>query len=75
MQTIDITPSWSAVGEIYIRLAESNEQKALRAMSGEIRKAFAIASAAVALSKGWSESEKAAFNALVKSRGERCENG
>lgn len=62
-KTIDLTPTWSAIGELFIRLAESNEQAALRNMAPEIRKAFAIATAAVAASAHWDEAQKAAFDA------------
>lgn len=62
---IDITPTWSAIGEIYIRLAESNEQKAIRGMRDEIRKAFAIASAAVAMSKEFDDAQKQRFQQLL----------
>jgi hypothetical protein len=61
-QTIDLTPTWSVIGEMYIRFAESNEQAAIRNMAPEIRKAFAIATATVAIYEGWDESQKTAFN-------------
>lgn len=61
-ETIDLTPTWSAIGEIYIVFAESNEQTAIRGMAPEIRKAFAIATATVAASADWDESTKAAFD-------------
>ena len=64
-ETIDLTPTWSDVGEMYIRFAESDEQAAIRQMAPEIRKAFAIATAAVAASKDWDESTKAAFDKLL----------
>jgi hypothetical protein len=61
-KTIDLTPTWSAIGEVYILFAESNEQAAIRSMAPEIRKAFAIATATVAASADWDEATKAAFD-------------
>lgn len=61
-ETIDLTPTWSAIGEIYILFAESNEQAAIRPMAPEIRKAFAIATAVVAASATWNDEQKAAFD-------------
>ncbi|MBD8483917.1 hypothetical protein [Pseudomonas coleopterorum] len=43
--TIDLTPTWGEIGNIYTRLATSNEQKALEAMHGEAARAFAAAEA------------------------------
>lgn len=43
--TIDLTPTWGEIGNIYTRLAASNEQKALEGMRSEAARAFAAAEA------------------------------
>lgn len=67
-QTIDITPTWSAIGEMYISFAQSNEQAAIRPMAPEIRKAFALATAATALYETLNESQRTEFNKIVKAQ-------
>ena len=51
-RTIDMTPTWGEIGLIFIRIAMSNEQKALKAGRPEIARAFAMAEA---LSNVWGE--------------------
>lgn len=63
---IDLTPTWGDVGEMYIRFAESNEQKAIRAMAPEIRKAFAIAQAGTVIAPLLNDEQKAAFNKVME---------
>lgn len=43
--TIDLTPTWGEIGNLYARLAVSNEQKAMEAMRSEVARAFAAAEA------------------------------
>lgn len=43
--TIDLTPTWGEIGNIYTRLAASNEQAALSQMHSEAARAFAAAEA------------------------------
>lgn len=43
--TIDMTPTWGEVGNIYMRLAESGEREAARACRDQAAKAFAFAEA------------------------------
>lgn len=43
--TIDLTPTWGEIGNVYTRLAASNEQKALEGMKSEVARAFAAAEA------------------------------
>ena len=51
MQTIDLTPAWGEIGNLYVRLAESGEVKALAGMRREAAKAFAAAQALLAVQK------------------------
>lgn len=44
-QTIDLTPTWGEFGNIYARLAESGERKAVRAMRSDMARAMASAAA------------------------------
>lgn len=43
--TIDLTPTWGEIGNVYARLVASNEQKALEGMRSEAARAFAAAEA------------------------------
>lgn len=43
MRTIDVTPTWGELGNLYCRLAEAQEVKAIRGMRSEVAKAFAAA--------------------------------
>lgn len=43
--TIDITPTWGEVGNIYMRFAESGEREAARAYRDQAAKASAFAEA------------------------------
>lgn len=45
LMTIDLTPTWGEVGNIYVRFAESGERNAARAMRADVAKAFAFAEA------------------------------
>lgn len=49
MQTIDMTPTWGEIGNIYARLAASGETKALAGMRSEAARAFAAAQALQAI--------------------------
>lgn len=48
-ETIDVTPTWGEVGNVYRRLVESAETKAAKAMGPEIAKALAAAQALTAI--------------------------
>lgn len=65
-ETIDLTPTWSEMGEIYIGLAESGEIKAIRGLREDARKAFAMASAMVIMSQDWDAAQKERFHLLCK---------
>ena len=52
VETIDCTPSWGSIGLLMMRLALSNETKALRAGATEFARAFAMAEG---LSSIWGE--------------------
>jgi hypothetical protein len=43
--TIDVTPTWGEVGNMYKRFAETGEGNAARAMHADLAKAFAFAEA------------------------------
>ncbi|MEY2152339.1 hypothetical protein AB7849_15645 [Rhodanobacter sp. 115] len=43
--TIDLTPTWGELGNVYTRMAESGERAAARGMRGEVARAFALAEA------------------------------
>lgn len=45
MKAIDMTPTWGELGNLYCRLAETQEVKAIRGMRSEMAKAFAAAEA------------------------------
>lgn len=45
MKTIDLTPTWGEIGNMYTRLAESKEVKAIQGMRSEVARAFAAAQA------------------------------
>jgi hypothetical protein len=47
--TIDMTPTWGQIGAMYVRLAESKEVKAIRAMRSEVARAFSAAQALQAI--------------------------
>lgn len=47
--TIDMTPTWGEIGNVYRRLVESRETKAAKAMAPEIAKALAAAQALTAI--------------------------
>ena len=42
---IDLTPTWGEIGLMFVRLAESSETKALRAMKPEVARAMGFAQA------------------------------
>ena len=48
-ETVDLTPTWSTIGAIYARLAESGEVKACAAYRSEAMRAFAMAQALAAI--------------------------
>jgi len=45
MKTIDITPTWGEWGNVYARLAESGETRAVRALRPDLARALAAAQA------------------------------
>ncbi|VWC52657.1 hypothetical protein BLA23254_08049 [Burkholderia lata] len=58
-ETIDLTPTWGEVGNLYARLAESGETAAIRGMRSEAAKAFAAAQAFTAIQATLSEEQRA----------------
>lgn len=48
-ETIDITPTWGSIGALYVRLAESQEVKAISGMRSDVAHAFASAEALKAI--------------------------
>jgi hypothetical protein len=48
---LDITPTWGEIGNLFMRLALSNEARAIEAMKPEIARAMASAQALVAIEK------------------------
>lgn len=46
---VDVTPTWGEIGNIYTRLAESKEVKAIKGMRSEIARALAAAQALQAI--------------------------
>lgn len=57
-KTIDLTPTWGEVGMLFIRLALSQEVKALEHMRPEIAKAMAAAQALTAIRATLSDEQK-----------------
>lgn len=49
MQTIDLTPTWGEIGNIYARLAESGETEAVARLRSEVARAFAASQALMAI--------------------------
>lgn len=43
--TIDLTPTWGEIGNVYTRMAETGEHAAAREMHSEAARAFAFAEA------------------------------
>ncbi|RBB38899.1 hypothetical protein DPV79_16095 [Burkholderia reimsis] len=58
-KSIDMTPTWGEVGNIYTRCAESGETKAVRGMRSEVAKAFAAAEAFSAIRNTLTEEQRA----------------
>lgn len=56
---IDVTPSWGEIGLLMIRLAMSKETRALEAAKPEFAKAFALASAMVAINGTLNDTQRA----------------
>ncbi|GJH39049.1 hypothetical protein CBA19CS91_39850 [Paraburkholderia hospita] len=57
--TIDMTPTWGQIGAMYVRLAESKEVKAIRALRPEVARAFAAAQALQAINDTLTEEQRA----------------
>lgn len=55
---IDMTPTWGEIGLLFMRLALSKEVRALQAAMPEIARAFALASAFVAIKDTLNESQR-----------------
>ena len=58
-ETIDMTPSWGEIGTLYVRLAESQEVKAIRGMRADVARAFAAAQALQAIKATLTEEQRA----------------
>ena len=63
--TIDLTPTWGEVGNMYVRLAESGEVAAIRRMRSEAAKAFAAAQAFTAIQATLSEEQRAIASGVL----------
>ena len=57
--TIVITPTWGEIGNLFMRLALSNEVRAIEAMKSEIAKAMAGAQALIAIQKTLTDEQQA----------------
>lgn len=58
-ETIDMTPTWGNIGVLYVRLAESQEVKAIRAMRSDVARAFAMAEALKAITPTLNDEQRA----------------
>ncbi|WP_321809038.1 hypothetical protein [Burkholderia sp. BCC1993] len=58
-ETIDITPTWGNIGALYVRLAESQEVKAIRGMRSDVARAFASAEALKAIMSTLNDDQRA----------------
>lgn len=58
-ETIDITPTWGNIGALYVRLAESQEVKAIRGMRADVARAFASAEALKAIMSTLNDEQRA----------------
>lgn len=45
VMTVDLTPTWGEIGNVYARMAESGERAVVRELRGELARAFAFAEA------------------------------
>ena len=63
---IDLTPTWGEIGLLFIRLAMSKETRALDAAKPEFAKAFALASAMVAINGTLSETQRAIVSETIR---------
>ena len=52
-QTINIAPTWGAIGDYFFRIAESNEQAAMKPMREEVARAFSFAEWRSSKAKIW----------------------
>lgn len=58
-KTIDMTPTWGEIGNLFMRLALSNEVRALEAMKSEVARAMASAQALIAIQKTLTDEQHA----------------
>jgi hypothetical protein len=65
MEKIDMTPTWSEVGNLFFRLAESREVKALQAGKSEFLRGFAMATALNELMPALSEEQCAQVHETI----------
>lgn len=63
--TIDLTPTWGDIGLLITRLALSKEVRAIEAARPEIARAFALASALVAINDTLTDEQQALVSAAV----------
>lgn len=57
--TIDMTPTWGEIGNLFMRLALSNEVRAIEAMKSEVARAMASAQALIAIQKTLTDDQQA----------------
>lgn len=57
-ETIDLTPTWGEMGNLYARLAESGERDAAKALRSEVARAFAAAQALKAITASLTNDQK-----------------
>ncbi len=65
-RVIDLTPTWGEFGNIYTRLAESKEVKAIKGMRCEVARAMAAAQALNAITGTLSEEQSAIVAKTMK---------
>lgn len=63
---IDCTPTWGSIGLLMMRLALSNETKALREGASEFAKAFAMAEALSSIYGELTDEQRARVDATIR---------
>lgn len=66
LETVDISPTWGDVGNVFMRFAMSKEVKALHEMRGEVAKAFASAEALTALQGTLTSEQRSIFETTYR---------
>lgn len=65
MRTIDLTPTWGEIGNIYARMAESGETKAVAGMRSEAARAFAASQALLAIQSDLTDEQRMKVAAVM----------